>query len=698
MTKFVVLRIANGNYDQGFPVTLQIREEVGSNLAEALGCLPAATKIPQLYNHWQSDYENLKLVFRAIKTKKGKSFSTANLPQQCRQSANNFINYVKNWLNSENRDLQKIRNTLFKHLPDKHEEIRVFIQTKDPLLKKLPWNEWDIFADIYTKAEIALIPPEYSRVKVSVAATEREQMRILAILGNDTGIDTQADKDEIKGLPSVEPIFLSQPKPEELYQQLRNELGWDILFFAGHSSSLKSGETGTIDINLQDKITIDEFKIALNKAIEQGLQLAIFNSCDGLGLAKQLADLNIPQVIVMREPVPDEAAQKFVKNFLKAFSNGQSLYLAMREARESLECFERDYPGVMWLPVICQNPAQGSATWPKIPVRKKAPLTSLDWLEEVESETWQCIHTLTAHSDAVKSVAISPDGKILASGSLDQTIKLWDLVTGELLNTLTAHKGSVTCVTFSRDGQTLASSSAQPDGTIKLWHPGTGELKGSLRGTDWIVLTIWEIVISPDGKTLVSAHHVDSTVKVWNLVTGGLSRTLRGHVWAVKSVAISPDGKTLVSGSMDSNIKIWNLNIGRLIRNLNGPSGLFSPVQSWFSDKSVYSVAFSPDGQTLASGGVNQPVQLWRLSNGELKSSLTGHSDDVYSVAFSPDGKRLASGSADRTIRIWDLFTGEPIHTLGHSDAVYSVAFSPDGKTLVSSSKDSTVKIWRVIH
>jgi WD40 repeat protein len=310
---------------------------------------------------------------------------------------------------------------------------------------------------------------------------------------------------------------------------------------------------------------------------------------------------------------------------------------------------------------------------------------------------WKCDRVLTGHSDIIKSIAIHPNGNIFASCSLDQTIKIWSLITGELLHTITEHSGGVTCVTFSTDGQTLASSSANPDGTIKLWDTKTWQLKRSLKSDDWVVLSIWSITLSQDGKTLVSGHHADSTVKVWNLETGELRHTLRGHVWAVHCVAITPDGNTIASGSFDSNIKIWNAHTGRQIYNLNGPGeGPIGWTRSFFSDNIVYTVAFSPDGYTLASGGVKQPIKLWRLSSGEVKSNLTGHTDDVYSVAFSPDGKFLASGSADRTIRIWNLLTGEPIHTLGHSDTVYTVAFSPDGLTLVSGSKDRTIKIWRL--
>jgi WD40 repeat protein len=313
------------------------------------------------------------------------------------------------------------------------------------------------------------------------------------------------------------------------------------------------------------------------------------------------------------------------------------------------------------------------------------------------AKNWHLLHTLTGHVEMIKSVAISPDSKIIASCSLDQTIKLWDINTGKLLQNLTQNSSGITCVIFSKDGKTLVSSSANPDGTIKLWDVETGNVKTSLKSDDWIVVSVWSIALSSDGKTLVSGHHADNTVKVWDLSTQTVKRTLRGHVWAVHSVALSPDGKTVASGSFDSNVKVWNAETGRQIYNLNGPAN--SPiglVKSWFNDKIVYTVAFSPDGKTLASGGEKQPVQLWNLSNGTERMSLTGHSAQVYTVVFSPDGKTLASGSGDGTIRIWDLFTGETTFTLIHDDAVYSLVFSADGKMLISGSKDRTIKVWKL--
>ena len=156
-----------------------------------------------------------------------------------------------------------------------------------------------------------------------------------------------------------------EPQRKDLTEHLWGK-NWDILFFAGHSSSNKNGESGRIYLNKTDSLTIGELKYALKKAIENGLQLAIFNSCDGLGLARELADLQIPQIIIMREPVPDQVAKEFLKYFLQGFGGGESLYQAVRQARERLQGLEDRFPCATWLPMICQNPAQIPPTWDEL--------------------------------------------------------------------------------------------------------------------------------------------------------------------------------------------------------------------------------------------------------------------------------------------------------------------------------------------
>ncbi len=291
------------------------------------------------------------------------------------------------------------------------------------------------------------------------------------------------------------------------------------------------------------------------------------------------------------------------------------------------------------------------------------------------------LRTINGHSNHVYSVAFSPDGKTLASGSRDGILKLWNPRSGKLLRSMNGHNSDmVTSVAFSPDGQTFASGSG--DNTIKLWNPRSGKLLRTINGHSDHVDSV---AFSPDGKTLASGSR-DGILKLWNPRSGKLLRSINGHnSYMVTSVAFSPDGKTLASGSRDGILKLWNTRSGKLLRTLNGHSD------------HLYSVAFSPDGKTLASGSRDGILKLWNPRSGKLLRTMNGHNSHmVTSIAFSPDGKTLASGSGDNTIKLWNPRSGKLLGTTKvQSNDVFSVAFSPAG-TLASGSTDNTIKLWQL--
>ncbi len=289
----------------------------------------------------------------------------------------------------------------------------------------------------------------------------------------------------------------------------------------------------------------------------------------------------------------------------------------------------------------------------------------------------------------VESVAYSPDGTMLASGSGDGTVKLWDVAKKENIATFEGHTDRVSSVAFSPGGTTLVSGAG--DG-IKLWDVSTRRNLVPLEGH---TRSVKSVVYSPDGTTLASGSE-GATVKLWDVSTRRNLATFEGHTGAVYSVAFSSDGTTLASGSGDGTVKLWDVAKKENIATFEGHN-------SWVS-----SVAFSPDGTTLASGaGEDKTIKLWDVIKKENIATFEGHTGAVYSVAFSSDGTTLASGSGDGTVKLWDIATRQNIATYKHIDKhsgyapfVYSVAFSPDGTTLASGAgawySGGTIILWDV--
>ena len=283
----------------------------------------------------------------------------------------------------------------------------------------------------------------------------------------------------------------------------------------------------------------------------------------------------------------------------------------------------------------------------------------------------------------INDIVYSPDNTLLAVAS-SVGVWLYDVQTGQELDLLTSHTNWVRTVTFSPDGKTLASGNS--DSTICLWHVQTRILHKTLTGYTG---TGSNVVFSADG-TLLASGSKDNTVRIWDAQTGELQKTLTGHTNKVFGVVFSADGKTLASGSADNTIRLWDVQTGTPQKTLN----LIEFTEEVTEMEMGMEMVFSPDGRTLATWawGWDIPIRLWNAQTGEIQKTLKGEERDVVKdIAFSPDGKTLASAMDNRTVRLWDIQTGErPRILTGHKDIVFSVAFSPDGKTLTSGSHDGT--------
>ncbi|MBE9164429.1 CHASE2 domain-containing protein [Tychonema sp. LEGE 06208] len=397
MSKLVYLKLDGNLPSQGFRVTLEIKEDDGDSLADITSILPANPELAALVNqHWSQKYRSLgmpsrnhkKRIFPALYSLvragnktifRSKSFSwrvkvkeadTRSSLKKCQESGQQLAAAMNIWLKSE--QFREIDTRLREKLND-NEDIRVLIRTEDPNLHKLPWQLWDLF-DNFPKAEPSLGQLNFVKLQFQ-KPLRKSKVKILAILGDSPDINVKEDEKILKNLsPDAEVKVLVEPKRKEITDELW-EQSWDIIFFAGHGET--EDGTGKIYINKDDCLTIDELWVGLRKAVDNGLQLAIFNCCDGLGLATKLDDFQmIPQMILMRELVPDVVAQEFLKYFLTEFVAGKSLYAAKREACNRLGDLEHKFPCASWLPVIWQHPTAVPLMWSDFLIESDAPVVA----------------------------------------------------------------------------------------------------------------------------------------------------------------------------------------------------------------------------------------------------------------------------------------------------------------------------------
>lgn len=280
------------------------------------------------------------------------------------------------------------------------------------------------------------------------------------------------------------------------------------------------------------------------------------------------------------------------------------------------------------------------------------------------------------HTADIYSIAFSPDGSHIASGSRDETVRLWRVADRTSAWAWTT-KHLATAVAFASHGHILASGA--DDGLVRLWRAGDGTLLDAFSGHTYGVLGV---AFSPDGNLLASGGS-DQTIRLWRVTDRVALGALQGHAGPVRSVAFSPDGRLLVSGSEDGTIRLWNVADGQLLRTLTGHT------------RYIFSVAVSPDGRTIASGSEDGTIRLWRTDSGAAVRMLPVRSE-VSSVAFSPDGQLLVSGSADGVARLWRVDDGLlHLECPGHFGWVNSISFAPSG-AMFATADDRAILLWSV--
>jgi len=385
MEQFFILEL-EGDFESGFRVRLESKPQTPDGAAKQIkGRLPANPTLLDYYRQWQRSYRELEIflglesesVFRSLNhsnpDQKTNASQRSDAFAACQKTAKLVEKNLNTWLD-EGKEFSKIRDELNRA----DQNFRIWLQIDNVWLRRLPWHKWTVLAS--AEAEIGICVCEYQ--SKSVPHFPKRKVRILGILGYASDLESsEKDKDVIdkvaKNTGSEVKWWDPKQKPQELNRLLRQEQ-WDILFFSGHSASNDEGTEFAIELTKDRQLEIPDFSFALKEATLKGLRLAIFNSCDGVGLAHQIAaeqSIVLPYSIFMREKLPDPISPKFLKVFFEEFTEGKSLCEAVRYAQKILqEDCEKDYPCASWLPVVCPNPQREPPTWKELRYGNRKPI------------------------------------------------------------------------------------------------------------------------------------------------------------------------------------------------------------------------------------------------------------------------------------------------------------------------------------
>jgi uncharacterized protein YjiK len=521
---------------------------------------------------------------------------------------------------------------------ERDEDLRLVLRIDDPVLAGLPWESmYDDGIGTYVCRRHQLV----RHVGVPAAAAQlavNPPLRILGIVSSPRGLyqlDVDKEKDNLTralaGNASVQLTWAPSASWADLQDVLLSGT-WHVVHFIGHGDFDPDRDEGVLALTgedgRKDLVEASRFVDLLRQARPMP-RLVVLNSCSGAesgitdlfsGTAAALVRGGVTAVAAMQYEITDHAAIAFARGFYRAIASSRGVDEAISSGRVAI--LGLSGKTLEWVTPVLYLRGNDSHLF-TVPAPRPAPVPE------------RLVGTFSGHTRGVVSVTFSPDGSLLATASIDKTVRLWQAMTGTHIRTLTGHTDAVRGVAFSPDGTLLATTS--DDKTGRLWQTATGTHIRTLTGHTG---SMFRVAFSPDGTQLATTSN-DRTVRLWLTATGALLRTLTGHTERVCRVAFSPDGTQLATTSEDKTVRLWLTATGALLHTLTGHTG------------GVYGVAYSPEGTLVATASEDKTVRLWRTATGTHVHALTGHIGYVFDVAFSPDGLLLASASADGTMRLW---------------------------------------------
>lgn len=353
MDRRIVITLGESLLGRGFPVTLVIDKEETQPALEVSGSLPADPELYQLYATWATIYR--QLVMQSFIDQEEQGWSVTDM-ETCRNTARLLSDRLNRWLQAD--EFRPIQDAILTELSPA-DAIQMLIETDNIWLRRLPWHVWDLY-EYFPHLEMALTLPADDPIARQPALGSN--VRVLSVLSSGDDIRIQLDQRSLAKLPHIDISLLVGPQRSIVTRALTSNT-WDILFVSGQGPANRGGEAGRIYLNGSDSMTLEEWRLMLEQVAERGLQIGVFNSWDGMAIARTFDGLGLSQVVVMREPAPNDVAQHFFKHFLSEFAGGASFYGAVRLAREALNTIDVEFPCVGWLPVIFQNPTVTPPHW-----------------------------------------------------------------------------------------------------------------------------------------------------------------------------------------------------------------------------------------------------------------------------------------------------------------------------------------------